>query len=65
MVIPNTTQDKVELSPKHNVEKIKKLLSNFTRTNKEKEIDYKQRTSNSPTKKEENEQLKKPEKFFR
>jgi len=36
MVIPKTTDYKVELSTEHNVEKIFKLLSNYTNTNKEK-----------------------------
>ena len=34
VVIPNTTENKVELSTNHNVEKILKLLSNYTNTNK-------------------------------
>jgi len=36
MVIPNTTENKEELSLEHNVEKILKLLSNYTNTNKKK-----------------------------
>jgi len=36
LVIPNTTQNKVKLSPEHTIEKISKLPSNHTNTNKEK-----------------------------
>jgi len=35
-VISNTTENKVELSPEHNVEKILKLRSNHMNTNKKK-----------------------------
>jgi len=36
VVIPNTTDNKVELSQEHNVEKILKLLSNLKNTNTKK-----------------------------